>query len=155
MPLGALYEPVEYPYKFNNFTKFDDVNPSRNALQWFLYECQNVECDKDILGINNGTAREGLLGSIPASYPINVVFHPDPFNNIDETQNMEVAFWMLNNETSINKNIYDRVVRIGDADIDVVKGGGLDALPDAAFDIQKLNNESLEFDVKINDVRDL
>lgn len=62
---------------------------------------------------------------------------------------------MPNNETSINKNIYDRIVRIGETDIQIVKAGGLDALPDAAFDIEILNNESLKFDVKINDVRDL
>lgn len=51
--------------------------------------------------------------------------------------------------------LYDRLKKIGDSDIQIIKNGGLDVLPDAAFDIKKLNPNSLSFDVKINDVRDL
>ena len=46
-------------------------------------------------------------------------------------------------------------MRIGTSSIKVMKDGGLDALPDAVFNITVLNNTDLEFDVKINDVRDL
>ena len=35
--------------------------------------------------------------------------------------------------------LYDRLKKIGDSDIQIIKNGGLDVLPDAAFDIKKLN----------------
>ena len=98
MPQGALYEPNAYPYKYNNYTYFDELNKNyRDPLQWYIYDCKNLTCDQNMLGINNGTFKSGILGDIPASYPNPVTFHTNPFNNLNTTEDYEVSFWTENN----------------------------------------------------------
>jgi hypothetical protein len=44
---GALFQPLLYPVKFDNFTQFDSMNrvKTRNKLQWISYVCGD-NCDK-------------------------------------------------------------------------------------------------------------
>ena len=87
---------------------------------WFVYDCSSAQCNETFLGINNGTNKTGLLGSIPDSFANPVTFHPDPFNNIDLTEQLSVSFWKQNNETSLSQYLYDTLVQINDASIKVV-----------------------------------
>ncbi len=42
MKVGAIFEPVFYPVKFNSFKQFDILNAnSRNKFQWVTYSCNN------------------------------------------------------------------------------------------------------------------
>lgn len=37
---ASKYELLGYPFKFDNYTYFDLVNPElRNPLQWAIYDC--------------------------------------------------------------------------------------------------------------------
>ena len=69
---------------------------------------------------------------------------------------MEVPFFLKSNNTSVNSMLYSRLEIISNTDIDLLKDrGGLDYLPDGAYDITRLSNQNLTFDLKVNDVRDL
>ncbi len=40
MKVGAIFEPIYTPVKFNNLSYFDERNlRSRNLLQWVIYSC--------------------------------------------------------------------------------------------------------------------
>lgn len=43
--VGAVFEPLDYPIKFNNWEHFDKTNDNlRNKLQWVMYICEK-DCD--------------------------------------------------------------------------------------------------------------
>lgn len=65
LPVGAVYEPVYYPVKYDNLSYFDKINNgSRNRLQWMMYTCEQ-ECDEGILGGNTGDQpKSGMLGMV-------------------------------------------------------------------------------------------
>ena len=63
LKIGAIYEPVYDPLKFDNLTYFDKINNySRNPLQWVMYTCED-QCDVNLLGVNSGEGgKSGILG---------------------------------------------------------------------------------------------
>ena len=64
-PSGSLIKDTNYPYVFGDYRLIDkysqyvynntpDGGPRRNRqLQWYNYQC-NEDCDRDILGSNDG-----------------------------------------------------------------------------------------------------
>jgi hypothetical protein len=49
MTITFAFDPNPYPYKFNDFTDFDQFNKdTRNPLQYYLYSC-GLNCDANIL----------------------------------------------------------------------------------------------------------
>lgn len=65
LTVGAIFEPVYYPVKYDNLTYFDKINNNtRNKLQWMMYACEQ-QCDATILGSNTGDGpKNGLLGMV-------------------------------------------------------------------------------------------
>jgi hypothetical protein len=66
LPSRALFKDSPYPYVFNDYTLIDiysKIRPTNgtpvysarsNPLNWYLYECKQPTCDKNILGSYSG-----------------------------------------------------------------------------------------------------
>lgn len=158
MKIGAVFQPMYYPVKFDNMVEFDKINNNtRDKLQWVMYSCQD-QCDSEILGSNSGDGdRSGMLGNIVSTFQGKAPFHVRPKAN---TTLKSVPFFMnqtfTNIEKTIDNEIYDRLEYLNTIDFtEARKTGGFDFIPDGAYNISVLNKNSIKFDVKVNDVRQL
>lgn len=100
------------------------------------------------------------MGDIEQTYQFPIRFHPDPIGdqaaNTTTIVDMTVPFFLPANKSSIDKILYDRLAWLAQQDLNMSKKlGQQEFIPDGTYNITLLNVSHLEFQAKVNDIREL